>query len=49
MKTQIFKTLARINKVIMPSFKHRDLTQLKTWEKAMIGYRYWVTKNALGN
>jgi hypothetical protein len=49
MKQKIFKYLAKLNKVIVPSFARRDLTKLSKFEKAIIGYRYYVTKNALGN
>ncbi len=46
-KKQIFKTLAKVNKVIMPRFSQRDITRLSQAEKAMVAYRYWVTINAL--
>lgn len=46
-KKQIFKTLAKVNKVIMPRFSQRDITRLSQMEKAMVAYRYWVTINAL--
>jgi hypothetical protein len=47
----MYKTLAQLNKVILPSFtKQRlDLTKAKKWQMAIIGYRYFVTKKALGN
>jgi hypothetical protein len=47
MKKSFFKILARINKVILPSFAKKDLTKLKKWEKAIVAYRYVVTKNSL--
>ena len=43
----IFKVLAMINKVILPSLIKRDLSKLKGYEKLILGYRYWVTKNSL--
>nr|WP_315158043.1 SsrA-binding protein [uncultured Flavobacterium sp.] len=45
----MFKILARINKLILPSFtKQRlDVTKAKKWQMAIIGYRYYVTKRAL--
>lgn len=43
----IFKALASVNKLILPRFSKRDLTKLSRLEKAIIAYRYWVTKNAL--
>ncbi|HNV27922.1 MAG TPA: hypothetical protein PKJ83_02225 [Cyclobacteriaceae bacterium] len=47
MKKFLFKTLAKINKVIMPRFSKRDITRLSKLEKGMVAYRYWVTLNAL--
>ncbi|HRG78275.1 MAG TPA: hypothetical protein PL167_01635 [Cyclobacteriaceae bacterium] len=47
MKKSLFKTLAKINKVIMPRFSKRDITRLSKLEKGMVAYRYWVTLNAL--
>lgn len=47
MKKNLFKILAKINKVIMPRFSQRDITRLSKIEKAMVAYRYWVTLNAL--
>jgi hypothetical protein len=46
-KKYIFKGLAIINKVILPSLIAKDLTKLKSYEKLILGYRYWVTKNSL--
>ena len=43
----IFKLLAQLNKLIFPSFMHRDLSQLKKYEKLIIAYRYWITKKSL--
>ena len=46
-KKYIFKVLAIINKVILPSLFAKDLSKLKGYEKLIFGYRYWVTKNSL--
>jgi hypothetical protein len=46
-KNYIFKGLAIINKVILPSLIKKDLSKLKGYEKLILGYRYWVTKNSL--
>lgn len=45
----MFKILARINKLILPSFtkKGLDVTKAKKWQMAIIGYRYYVTTRAL--
>ena len=44
-----FKILARINKMIMPSFTKRrlDMSKAKKWQLALIGWRYLVTKKSL--
>jgi hypothetical protein len=46
-KKQLFKILAKLNKVIMPRFSRRDITRLSKIEKGLIAYRYWVTLNSL--
>jgi hypothetical protein len=45
----MFKILAQINKLILPSFtkKRLDLAKAKKWQLAIIGYRYYVTTRAL--
>ena len=49
MKKQIFRVLARINKIVLPSLakKQIDMSQAKKWQMAIIGWRYYVTKNSL--
>jgi hypothetical protein len=47
LKKSIFKTLAKINKVIVPRYSQRDITKLSKLDKALVAYRYWVTINAL--
>ena len=42
-----FKILAKVNKLIMPSLYKKDIGKLKSYEKVILGYRYWVTKNSL--
>ena len=46
-KRYIFKGLAIVNKIILPSLIRKDLSKLKGYEKLIFGYRYWVTKNSL--
>ena len=47
----MYKILAKINKLILPSFtkKRLDLANAKKLQMAIIGYRAFVTKKALGN
>lgn len=47
MKKSVFKVLALINKAILPKYYKRDLKNLKKWEIALVGYKYWVTINSL--
>ncbi|MCQ0111173.1 SsrA-binding protein [Zhouia amylolytica] len=49
MKKVFFKALAKLNKVLLPSFtKQRlDVSKAKKWQLAIIGWRAYVTKNAL--
>ncbi|BDB53191.1 hypothetical protein GENT11_15030 [Flavobacterium ammonificans] len=48
-KKAMFKVLAKINKVLLPSLtKQRlDVTKAKKWQMALLGYRYYVTCRAL--
>tara|TARA_B100000809_G_scaffold262735_1_gene314376 strand:- start:3631 stop:3783 length:153 start_codon:yes stop_codon:yes gene_type:complete len=49
MEKTFFKSLAKINKMLLPSFtkKRLDLATAKKWQLALFGYRLWVTKKAL--
>ncbi len=45
----MFKVLAKINKLLLPSLTKQglDVTKAKKWQMALIGYRYYVTCRAL--
>jgi len=45
----MYKFLAKLNKLILPSFtKQRlDITKAKKWQKALLAYRYYVTIKSL--
>ncbi|SNR84202.1 SsrA-binding protein [Lutibacter flavus] len=49
MQKQLFKILAKINKLLIPGFtkKGLDISKAKKWQMAIIGWRYFVTKNSL--
>jgi hypothetical protein len=47
MRGSIFRSLAWINRAVLPKMWHRDLQRLRPWQKAIIAWRYWVTRNAL--
>jgi hypothetical protein len=45
----MYKLLAQINRLILPSFtkKRLDIAKASKWQMAIIGYRYYVTTRAL--
>lgn len=45
----MYKILAKINKILLPSFTKQglDIAKAKKWQMALIGYRAFVTKRAL--
>ena len=45
----MYKILAKINKILLPSFTKQglDVAKAKKWQMAIIGYRAFVTKRAL--
>lgn len=49
MKKQVFKFLAKVNKIILPSYSKQqlDLAKASKLQMAIIGWRWFVTKNAL--
>lgn len=49
MKKQVFKILAKVNKIILPSYskKRLDLAKASKLQLAIIGWRWYVTKNVL--
>ncbi|TBN00404.1 SsrA-binding protein [Hyunsoonleella flava] len=49
MKKQVFIFLAKVNKLLLPSYSKRklDLTKASKLQLAIIGWRWCVTKHAL--
>lgn len=43
----IFKVLAKVNKYLLPRYSKRDLNKLNKLDLLIIGYRYFITKNAV--
>jgi hypothetical protein len=45
----MYKILAKLNKILLPSFTKQglDIAKAKKWQMALIGYRAYVTKRAL--
>ncbi|OMP30341.1 SsrA-binding protein [Mangrovimonas sp. DI 80] len=49
MKKHLFKSIAKLNKRLLPSFskKQLDLSKANKLQMAIIGWRAYITKNAL--
>ncbi|TDQ12131.1 hypothetical protein [Pedobacter metabolipauper] len=47
MKKLFFKSLVKINNVLLPSLYKKDPMKLSTFQKAILGYRYWALTNSL--
>ena len=47
MKSFFFKFLSRVNKAVLPRYSKRDISRLSKIDKAIVAFRYWVTKNSL--
>ncbi|MBR9914306.1 MAG: SsrA-binding protein [Algicola sp.] len=49
MKQNLFKLLAKINKLLLPSYSKRqlDLSKATKLQLAIIGWRVYVTKRAI--
>ena len=40
----VFAILSQLNRLLLPRFsKRQDLTKLKKWEQAIVGWKMWVT------
>ncbi|WP_449440480.1 hypothetical protein [Pedobacter steynii] len=47
MKKAVFKILVKINNAILPSLYKKDPLKLTTFQKAILGYRYWALTQSL--
>ncbi len=47
MRKVVFRLLARVNKLVLPSLWRKDPRRLNTMQRALVAWRYWVTRNAL--
>ncbi len=49
MRKEVFKLVAKLNKLILPSMTKRqlDMSKAAKWQFILIGWRYFVTKNSL--
>ncbi|MBJ2176202.1 SsrA-binding protein [Aureibaculum sp. A20] len=51
MKKHIFKIVAKLNKSLLPSLSKKEvyLSKASKMQLALIGWRYYITKNSLGS
>lgn len=51
MRKGFFKFLAKLNRMLLPALSRQgvDPTKAKKWQLALLGYRYFVTKESLGD
>lgn len=47
MKKSLFKVLARINKLVLPSVSKLNVNKLSKGDKVLVAYKYWVTLHVL--
>ena len=49
MKKQVFKTLAKFNKAVLPSYtkKRLDISKASKLQLAIIGWKAYITMNSL--
>ncbi len=47
MKKSLFKILARINKMVLPSVSKLNVNKLSKADKVLVAYKYWVTLHVL--
>ena len=47
MNKTFFKVLSKLNKVLLPSLAKLDMNKLSKFDKALIGYKYWVVMHVL--
>lgn len=47
MRRSFFRLLASLNKLLLPKLWDKDLLRLNGLQKAIVAWRYYVTRNAL--
>jgi len=47
MRRMLFRSLARVNRALLPKLGPHDLARMDTLRKLLLAWRYWVTRNAL--
>ncbi len=47
MRRSIYRTLARLNKLLLPKLWNKDLSRLSKFQKLLVAWKYHVTRNSL--
>lgn len=47
MKKAFFKALVKFNNLVMPSLYKEDPMKLSTFQKGILGFRYWALTNSM--
>ncbi len=49
MKKSIFKIIAHLNRLLLPRLAKKgvNISKANKWQMALIGWRYYITKNSL--
>jgi len=47
LKSFFFKALVKFNNLVLPSLYKEDPMKLTTFQKAILGFRYWALTNSL--
>ncbi|MFN0254234.1 hypothetical protein [Pedobacter ureilyticus] len=46
MRKAFFKALVKLNNLVMPSLYKKDPMTLSTFQKGILGFRYWALTNS---
>lgn len=47
MRKRIFRSIARINKALLPRLWDKDLVRLTKFQKLIVAWKYYITRNSL--
>lgn len=47
LRASFFKALVKFNNLVLPSLYKKDPMKLSTFQKAILGFRYWALTNSL--
>ncbi len=46
-RLRFFKLIALLNRFVLPKYSKADLNRLSFYDKMIIAYRYFITRNSL--